>query len=223
MIWHVYQRARQSKLARTVIATDDTRILDECHGLGCEAVMTSAKHHTGTERMAEVAAQIGAEFYVNIQGDEPLIVPKLLDDLVSVLANADDVPIATARRRIQDDMTLVDDPNVVKVVTDCDGNALYFSRSRIPYDRLRGSNGEVNRRVSYYQHVGVYAFRRSALLSFASLPPSPLEEAESLEQLRALENGWRIRVVDTEYQGIGVDVPDDIQRVERLLAVSGQV
>lgn len=212
MIAHVVRRAAASSLDRVIVATDDERILTACRDHGIEARMTASTHRTGTERVAEVARELDAPLLVNVQGDEPLIDAGIIDDLVSALRNDPSLEMATARRRI-DRPDEIDDPNTVKVVTNLEGDALYFSRSPIP--RWRDRQGSPPDR---YKHIGIYAFRRHALLRLADLPSSRLEAAESLEQLRALENGMRIRVVETGYDSVGVDTPEDLVRVEALLS-----
>jgi 3-deoxy-manno-octulosonate cytidylyltransferase (CMP-KDO synthetase) len=213
MIQHVVERVRKAKnLTRVVVATDDERVKKAVEGFGGEAVLTRADHRTGTDRVAEVAAHVPAEIYVNVQGDEPLIDPGTIDSLVSALLEDDSVQIATpcsAIRRPNDIM----DPHITKVVRDFDGNALYFSHAPIPW--VRDRDGDVV--VTHWKHLGLYAFRRDALLEFPTLPPGELERAEQLEQLRWLENGFRVRVVETEYDAVSVDVPEDIPRVEEIL------
>lgn len=213
MIQHVYERVRQAQsLTRALVATDDERIKAAVEGFGGEAVLTRSDHRTGTDRVAEVAAHIPADIYLNVQGDEPLLDPGTIDALVSAMTGDDQVQIATpcSAIRLPNDIM---DPHVTKVVCDFDGNGLYFSHSPIPW--VRDRNGDVV--VKHWKHIGLYAFRRDALLEFPTLPPGELERAEQLEQLRWLENGFRIRVVETEYDAVSVDVPEDIPRVERLL------
>jgi 3-deoxy-manno-octulosonate cytidylyltransferase (CMP-KDO synthetase) len=209
MIQHVFERAGQaSYLTHLVIATDDARIADEARTFGAPVRMTRADHLSGTDRVAEVARTHPAQVVVNIQGDEPLIDPSAIDAAVLSLLQDPDARMGTLKRRI-DHPDELDNPNVVKVVTDHSGNALYFSRSPIPY--LRG-DGE----TQHFKHIGLYVYRRDFLLGCSSLPVGPLEQAERLEQLRALENGYRIRVVETSYDSIGVDTPEDYERVSQL-------
>ena len=217
MVYHVYSRVKTSCLDEVVVATDDGRILKACEELGCNVVLTSKEHKSGTDRVAEVARNTDADVFVNIQGDEPLIPSELIDDLVAALVSNPQVDMATARKRIEHEQEL-DNPNVVKVVVDCCSHAIYFSRTAIPYYRDRGDSGEQICRLQYYKHIGIYGYRRSALLRLAELAPTPLELAESLEQLRALEHGMRIKVIDTVYESIGVDTPSDLERVRLLLA-----
>jgi 3-deoxy-manno-octulosonate cytidylyltransferase (CMP-KDO synthetase) len=210
MIQHVFERALMARyLTRVVIATDDERIQDSARLFGAPVRMTRADHISGTDRVAEIAASDDAEFVVNIQGDEPLIDPAAIDAAALGLLDDADVPMATLSKRIENTEE-INDPNVVKVVADFAGNAIYFSRCAIPFvreDRMRG----VHRK-----HVGLYVYRREFLLGYSSLPVGPLERAERLEQLRALENGYKIRVVETEYESLGVDTPADLERVTKL-------
>jgi len=193
------------------IATDDERIFAAARGFGAEARMTRSDHFSGTDRVAEVASSSPAEIIVNIQGDEPLIDPGAIDAAVLPMLDEPDVVMSTLRKRIEDPRE-IDDPNVVKVVTDRRGDAIYFSRSTIPYVRERQSSPA----AVFYKHIGLYVYRRDFLLGYSDLPVGPLEQAERLEQLRALENGFSIRVMDTEYESVGVDTPEDLERVSRL-------
>jgi len=214
MIQHVYERVRRASLvSQVVVATEDARIKSAVEAFGGEAVMTRNDHRTGTDRVAEVAAHIPADFYVNVQGDEPLIDPGAIDALVAAMTEDDSVQLATPCTAIkhQDDIM---DPNIVKVVRDFESNSLYFSRAPIPW--VRDTGGTVTAR--HWKHLGLYGFRRDALLEFPTLPPGELEHIEQLEQLRWLENGFRIRVVETEYDAVSVDVPADVERVEKLIA-----
>jgi 3-deoxy-manno-octulosonate cytidylyltransferase (CMP-KDO synthetase) len=219
MIQHVVERVRRAKrVSRVLVATDDAAIRDAVQGFGGEAVLTRRDHLTGTDRVAEVAAHIAAGIYLNVQGDEPLIDPETIDELVSALDEDPSVPIAgTCVAIIQPNDIM--DPNITKVVRDFDGNALYFSRAPVPWVRERGETVAAR----HWKHIGLYAFRREALLDFPTLPPGELERLEQLEQLRWLENGYRIRVVETAYDAISVDVPGDIDRVEKVLASRGDV
>jgi 3-deoxy-manno-octulosonate cytidylyltransferase (CMP-KDO synthetase) len=225
MIERVHERVRAARrVDRVVVATDDERVLAAVRGFGGEVVMTSPSHPTGTDRIAEAVRQIAAEVVVNVQGDEPLLDPAAIDAAAGALLDDPSLPMATLSlplRRVEDMLA----PSVVKVVADADGNALYFSRSPIPHVRLaapadlRAAAEAAVARSLARQHVGLYAYRREALLLFASLPPSPLEEAEGLEQLRALHHGMRIRVVPMDGEGgVAVDTPGDLERVRALLA-----
>ena len=208
MIQHVWERARQSRLlSRVVVATDDERIAAAARAFGAEAVMTSPEHTSGTDRAAEAAAATGAGVIVNIQGDEPLIDPAAIDLAISTLLDDPGCQMATLKRRIERPED-IQNPNVVKVVTSLDGRALYFSRAPIPANRGGGA--------AWFKHIGLYVYRRSLLLSYGGLRRGPLEEAEKLEQLRALENGIGIRVAETSYDTIGVDTPEDLEAVLKL-------
>ena len=216
MLQHVWERASQARYAsRVVIATDDERIYDEARRFGAPVRMTRPDHPSGTDRVAEVASADTAELIVNIQGDEPLIDPAAIDAAVLGVLNDPDVEMGTLKKRIEDPAEL-ENTNVVKVVTDRTGNAIYFSRSTIPYPRDKF--GIIH--GVHYKHVGLYVYRRDFLLGYSQLPIGPLEQAERLEQLRAIENGYKIRVVETEYESLGVDTPEDLERVSRLFAVN---
>ena len=211
MIEHVWERASHSSyLSDLLIATDDERIASVARKFGARVRMTNASHPTGTDRLAEVASAEEAWLYVNIQGDEPLISPEAIDAAVLQMVDDEegDVAMSTLRKKI-DFPDEIHNPNVVKVVTDLKRNAIYFSRSPIPFDRD-------GRGYTYYKHIGLYVYRRDLLLEYPDLPVGPLEEAERLEQLRALENGYRIRVADTEYESLGVDTPQDLERVNQI-------
>jgi 3-deoxy-manno-octulosonate cytidylyltransferase (CMP-KDO synthetase) len=213
MVQHVFERARGAqRVSRVVIATDDERILQAVAGFGGEAMMTRGDHRSGTERVAEVAAHVEADVYVNVQGDEPLVEPAAIEALVAAMEE-ESVSVATLATPITEPGEIMD-PNVVKVVTDFEGNALYFSRAPVPW--VRDEKQSVG--MQHRKHLGLYAYRRAALLEFPTLPPGELEKLEQLEQLRLLENGYKIRVVETEYNSVGVDVPADVARVEQLLA-----
>ena len=212
MIQHVYERACQARLLEQVlVATDDERIRAAVHGFGGRAVMTRSDHPTGTDRLAEVARGLDVEIVCNIQGDEPLIDPHAIDAAVQPLLDDPSIPMSTLMARLTDERALRD-PNVVKLVTDQDGFALYFSRSFIPFPR----DGQVEGRTFYY-HPGLYVYRREFLLTYAALPPARLEQIEKLEQLRALENGYRIKCVETSYTPVAVDTPEDLERVRALI------
>lgn len=214
MIQHVLERVRQAQqISRAVVATEDERIKKAVETFGGEAVITRPDHRTGTDRVAEVAIHIQADVYVNVQGDEPLIDPGTIDSLVEAMLENPDTHIATPCAAINQPSDIMD-PNIVKVVRDFDGNALYFSRAPIPW--VRDTNQGTAAR--HWKHLGLYAFRRDALLEFPTLPPGELERVEQLEQLRWLENGFRIGLVETDYDAVSVDVPSDVERVEKLLA-----
>lgn len=213
MVQHVFERVRRAeRVSRVVIATDDERILQAVAGFGGDAMMTRNDHRSGTERAAEVAAHVAADVYVNVQGDEPLVEPAAVDTLVTAMEE-ESVSVATLAVPIREPGDIMD-PNVVKVVTDFEGNALYFSRAPVPW--VRDEKQAVG--MQHRKHLGLYAYRKETLLEFPTLPPGELEKLEQLEQLRLLENGYKIRVVETEFDSIGVDVPADAARVEQLLA-----
>ena len=209
MLQHVWERVKLARyLTDAVIATDDRRIYDAARGFGATVRMTRADHLSGTDRAAEIASADDAELIANIQGDEPLIDPAAIDAAISPLLQEPAIQMGTVKKKIEDPRE-VDDPNVVKVVTDRFENAIYFSRSTIPHVRGGG-------RAIFYKHIGLYIYRRDFLLRYSEMPVGPLEEAERLEQLRALENGFKIRVVETEYESLGVDTPEDLARVSQL-------
>jgi 3-deoxy-manno-octulosonate cytidylyltransferase (CMP-KDO synthetase) len=210
MLQHVWERASQARyLTDVVVATDDQRIRDAAEAFRARVVMTRADHLSGTDRVAEAASASNAGIIVNIQGDEPLIDPEAIDAAVLGLLDQDDAPMGTLSKRIERPAEIAD-PNVVKVVTDRAGNAIYFSRAPIPY---LSPNGEA---AAHFKHIGLYVYQREFLLGYPDLPVGPLERAERLEQLRALENGFKIRVVETEYESLGVDTPEDWERVAGL-------
>lgn len=216
VLQHVFERVSNARyLTQVVIATDDERIYAEARSFGALVRMTRSDHPSGTDRVAEVASADSADLIVNVQGDEPLIDPAAIDSAILPMVEEPAIPMATLKKRIEDPRE-VDDPNVVKVVTDRFENAIYFSRSTIPY--LRRGEGE----TVHYKHIGLYVYRREFLLRYSDLPIGPLERAERLEQLRALENGHAIRVVETEYESLGVDTPEDLERVSRLFEASIQ-
>ncbi len=208
MIEQVYRRAsRTDGVARTIVATDDQRILDVVTGFGGEAMLTATTHRCGTERVAEAAANFDADIVVNVQGDQPLIEPNAIAEAVRALAAEPELSMGTLMSRLGDERE-VNNPHVVKVVVDRHGDALYFSRSPIPH-RGRGSEGPV------FEHIGLYVYRRRFLSQLAAMSPTPLEQAEGLEQLRALENGHRIRCWLTDHHSPGVDTPEQLEQLER--------
>jgi len=210
MIRHVCEKAAASKAGITVVATDDRRIADAVESFGGRAVMTSPSHPSGTDRIAEALGKLGGEYdlVINVQGDEPLIPTSVIDELIDVMRDDPELPMATVA--VPGNRATMTENNV-KVVFGSDGNALYFSRSMIPFLRQGGTECGV------WLHWGIYAYRRSALEKFVSLPPGKLENAEKLEQLRALENGIAIRVVTSKLQSIGVDTPEDLAAAEKRL------
>jgi 3-deoxy-manno-octulosonate cytidylyltransferase (CMP-KDO synthetase) len=215
LIQHVVEQCQKAKsLSEVIVATDDTRIWEVAQNF-CRVEMTRPDHPSGSDRIAEVAGRCPCDAVVNIQGDEPLMDPKVIDAVAGALARDE---MSTAATRIQDAGEL-DNPNVVKVVVNAAGRALYFSRRTIPYLReaASGSGTEQLAAFAFLKHLGIYGYRREALLWLVKCPVSPLENAEKLEQLRALDNGIQIAVVNVDYDSVGVDVPGDVKRVEKLL------
>jgi 3-deoxy-manno-octulosonate cytidylyltransferase (CMP-KDO synthetase) len=218
MIQHVYERASQVSLFQEVIvATDDERIYQTVREFDGQVRMTSPEHQTGTDRIAEVARSLDADIVVNVQGDEPLIQPDMIARAIHPLLHDPEIAIGTLKHKIKTPDELFD-PNVVKVITDLRDRALYFSRSPIPYIKGKDMRAEGFRAFPFFRHIGLYVFRRDFLLHFVTLPQSPLELVEGLEQLRALEHGYVITVVETSYQSIGVDTPEDVEKVMRLIS-----
>jgi 3-deoxy-manno-octulosonate cytidylyltransferase (CMP-KDO synthetase) len=212
MIEHVYRRTALSPVVSdTIVATDDLRIATRVNGFGGKVRLTKA-HETGTDRLAEVAATLECDVVVNVQGDEPLVDPNAIGELVAPFAGDSGLQMTTLFRRIHNQAEL-SNPNITKVVVDRGGFAMYFSRAPIPH--LRDPRGGW---PPMYRHIGLYAYRRSALMVLASLEPTPLERAESLEQLRALEHGIRIKAIETQYESFGVDTQEDLEQVRRLLS-----
>jgi 3-deoxy-manno-octulosonate cytidylyltransferase (CMP-KDO synthetase) len=210
MIRWVYEGVRQARLVdRVIVATDDPRIQEAAQGFGAEAVMTSRDHRSGTDRAAEVAQNVDNKIIINIQGDEPMISGRMVDSLTEALQD-ESIPMASLMTKVND-LGLIDDPNMVKVVVDKEGYALYFSRSPLPYQATD----------FFYLHIGVYGFQRDFLLRFSGLKASRLETAEKLEQLRVLENGFRIRMIEVPHPALSVDTPQDIIRVEEILRKQG--
>ena len=224
MVQHVYERAARAALvSEVIVATDDERIAAAVKAFGGRVEMTARTHETGTDRLAEVAARIDSDIIVNVQGDEPLIEPAMIDEAIRPLTLDSSIKMGTLKSRIK---TLHDflSPNVVKVITDKEGFALYFSRSPLPnfrdkWNDLKDDAFESGRLLCY-KHIGIYVYQREFLLQFAKMPPTYLEMAEKLEQLRALENGFRIKVEETKYESIGVDTPADLEKVMESLMKS---
>ncbi len=210
VIQHVWENAkRAATLNDLIVATDDERIVSEVLGFGGKAVLTAKEHKTGTDRLREVVNPIDVKVVVNIQADEPLLHPSMIDDIVRPLLEDKDLAMTTLRKKITDPEDLKN-PNVVKVVCDKNGYALYFSRSSIPYPRFAEG-------IVHYKHIGLYAFTKDFLFTFTNLPTSDLEEAEGLEQLRVLENGYRIKVATTQFDTIGIDTAEDLERAKEIL------
>jgi len=215
LIQRVVEQCQIAKsLSEIIVATDDDRIFNAAKKF-CRVEMTAANHPSGSDRIAEVAGKIPCDAIVNIQGDEPLIEPGVIDSVANALANCE---MSTAATRIKS-IPELDNPNVVKVVVNAAGRALYFSRRTIPYLReaASGSPGEQLAAFAFLKHLGIYGYRRATLLRLVKFPVSPLEKAEKLEQLRALENGIQIAVVKVDYDSVGVDAPEDVEWVERYL------
>ncbi|MDA3813614.1 MAG: 3-deoxy-manno-octulosonate cytidylyltransferase [Candidatus Cloacimonetes bacterium] len=213
IIQHVYEQAQKSGLfAEVIVGTDDQRIFEAVEGFAGKVILTSKKHKSGTDRVAEVCGKMliceDADVIINVQGDEPFITEKPLRKLIEAF----DDPKVMVASLMHEASADIENPNVVKVVCDENNNALNFSRSPIPYSRTS--------KTGYFKHIGVYAFRRKTLFEFVELPESRLEKIEKLEQLRLLENGYKIRMVITEYKGIGIDTPQDLERAENLLKMN---
>ena len=213
LIERVYRRAAAARgISRVVVATDDERIARCVRAFGGDAVMTSGSHESGTDRIAEVAQGLDAELIVNVQGDEPSLATEAIEQAIAPMLGDPAILMGTLGAPLDEARDFVN-PNIVKVLVDTQGFAIYFSRAALPYRRQATALG-----ASVLKHVGLYVYRRSFLLELASLPRTPLEQAESLEQLRALEYGHRIKVVHTQYQSVSVDTPEDLEQVRRLAA-----
>ncbi len=210
MIQHVWERAKQSKkLDEVIIACDEDKVIEVAESFGAKAVMTSKDHSSGSDRIAEVVKDLDFDVIVNIQGDEPLLHSSVIDDLAEALLSDTSCSMATVIKVINKKEE-IDNPNVVKVVVDDQMNALYFSRSVIPFNRD-------NEDIEYYKHLGIYAYRKDFLFTYKDLSKSKLEKAEKLEQLRVLESGYKIKTVFTDVETIGVDTAEDVARVEEIL------
>jgi 3-deoxy-manno-octulosonate cytidylyltransferase (CMP-KDO synthetase) len=231
LIRQIWERARESRLAeRLIVATDDERIRKAAASFGAEVIMTEGEFRTGTDRLAWVAEQVVADAYLNLQGDELILDSQILDDLIASFKAAQPLMMGTLKRAISSPDEN-NNPNVVKVVTDREGYALYFSRSPIPFhrdpdaatksDRSDGSDRSDIPRVPFYKHLGIYIYRRDLLQQFTRLPTGSLEEHEKLEQLRALENGIRIKVWETSRDSLRIDAPEDVKAAERFLTNAG--
>lgn len=211
MIQWVYEQAKKAEIpAEVIVATDDVRVYDTVLAFGGNACMTREDHPNGTSRLAEVAEKFpDADVIVNVQGDEPMIPPEIIDRLANAFAEEPELNMATMKARMQENE--YGDPSAVKVVTDQNGYALYFSRSLLPYPRNKSNLFKV------YKHVGIYAYTRTFLMQYAAMAPTPLEQVESLEQLRVLENGYKIKVLESSFQGVGVDTQADLDAVNKIL------
>ena len=210
VIQHVWENARRaSTLADLIVATDDVKVKEEVERFGGKVVLTAKEHKTGTDRLREVVNPIDTKVVVNIQADEPLLHPSMIDDIVRPLLEDKGILMTTLKKKITDPEDLRN-PNVVKVVTDKNGYALYFSRSPIPFPRFHDG-------VVFYKHIGLYGFTKEFLFTFTNLPVSALKNIEGLEQLRVLENGYRIKVAETQFDTIGIDTPEDLERAKEVL------
>ena len=206
MVEWVYKRALKSKLDSVVIATDDERIVKEVEAFGGNVILTRKDHLNGTSRIAEVCeTYTDYDVIVNIQGDEPLIEPDMINSIIDSFVEDNTIPMSTLKYKLTD-MSEIENSNAVKVVTDKNDFAIYFSRSVIPYPRNLNMN-------NYYKHVGIYGYKREFVMEYAKMPSTPLELSESLEQLRVLENGYKIKVLETPYKIIGVDTQEELERV----------
>ncbi|MBF0122326.1 MAG: 3-deoxy-manno-octulosonate cytidylyltransferase [Candidatus Omnitrophica bacterium] len=213
LVQHVWERVRQCKrLSEVIIACDESNVLERCKAFGANAVLTSRDHPSGSDRVSEATSRSDADIIVNIQADEPLIDPVLIDDLVLALENDEACVVATPIKRIGSALDF-NNPNIVKVVVDVNGHALYFSRAAIPFKR----DGEPSDHSRYFRHLGLYAYRRDFLFTYCQWSKSFLEQEECLEQLRILEAGYKIKCVETDVDSIGVDTHEDVQKVINLL------
>ena len=234
VIQHTWENAKKSKsLGDLIIATDDKRIYNVCKGFGAKAIYTSKAHKSGSDRLTEVVSDIDTKIVVNIQADEPFIHPSMIDDVVSPVLKDKDIQMATLCHKIRNEHEILD-PNVVKVVFDRKGFALYFSRVPIPYDRrvneptgqrapYQISDFGTGRAPKYYKHIGLYAYTKDFLFTFKSLPQSSLEKIEKLEQLRVIENGYKIKVIETRHDTVGIDTPEDLVKATELIKGSKQL
>jgi len=213
MIQHVWERARQSLLLdELIIACDNERVAEIARGFGAKVVFTAKGHVSGTDRIAEVVNPLDFKVVINIQGDEPLVHTTMIDNVASFLLNSPEIGMATIMKKIEDPAQITD-PNVVKVVVDKNNFALYFSRSTIPF---LAANSDVKNPV-YFKHIGLYGYSKDFLFTFKNLTVSSLEKVEKLEQLRVLEEGYKIKVIETKYESIGVDTPEDLEKVKEYL------
>lgn len=209
MIQHVYERVKRvERIEKVVVATDDERIYDVVQGFAGEAVLTG-ECNCGTERVYETVKEERCDIIINVQGDEPLIHPQMINELIDTIVNRN-VPMATLCKELTTQEDIIN-PNIVKVVMDFQGDAIYFSRNPIPFNRDNIAD------IRYFKHIGIYGYRKEFLGQYVNMPKSPLECAENLEQLRVLENGYKIAVAETQYDSIGVDLPEHIQQIEEML------
>ena len=216
MVEWVYKRALKSKLDGVVVATDEERIVDEVKSFGGNVILTRKDHINGTSRIAEVCeTYTDYDVIVNIQGDEPLIEPDMINSIIDSFIEDNTIPMSTLKYKLTD-MAEIENPNAVKVVTDKNDFAIYFSRSVIPYPRNLNMD-------NYYKHVGIYGYKRDFVMEYAKMASTPLELSESLEQLRVLENGYKIKVLETPYKIIGVDTQEELERVREYITKNGLV
>ncbi|PIP19903.1 MAG: 3-deoxy-manno-octulosonate cytidylyltransferase [Candidatus Omnitrophica bacterium CG08_land_8_20_14_0_20_41_16] len=213
MLQHVWERAKQARLLdEVIIACDHEAVADAARKFGAKVVMTSKGHASGTDRLAEVVNPLDVKIVVNIQGDEPLIHPTMIDSVARALLDNSSIAMATVMKKI-DDLKLINDPNVVKVVVDKNNFALYFSRAAIPYLAV---NSDI-KQPAYFKHIGLYGYTKDFLFIYKNLPASNLENIEKLEQLRVIEEGFKIKVIETKFDTIGVDTPEELERVKEFL------
>ncbi len=211
MIYWVYRQAEKVKEFHAVyVATDDERIREVCLQYDMNVIMTSDKHETGSDRVAEVASRVDGDLFVNVQGDEPVIQPEMIRQVISIFLEDDSVSFGSLKKEITDPEE-IRAASTVKVVTDDKGDAMYFSRSIIPSNLKDGKQAKV------FRHVGIYAYKKDFLLAFSKMPQTELELGEGIEPLRAMQRGYKIRLKETQYSSIGVDLPEHIERVERVL------
>ena len=215
MVQHVYEMAKKSKMLNDlIIAADDERVIRAVKDFGGKAILTSTDQPTGTDRLGEVVNSIDVKIIVNIQGDEPFVHHTMIDDLVSIMLDDASINMATVIKKIENKDDIIN-PNVVKVVKDKKDNAIYFSRSPIPFERARPAK-------EFYKHLGLYAYTKDFLFTFTNLPKSELEIVESLEQLRALEHGYKIKTIETKFETVGVDTPEDLEKAKKMLLERNQ-
>lgn len=218
LIQHVWERAKQSKILEDlIVATDSEEVISAVKKFGARAIFTSKDQPSGTDRIAEVVNSIDTDVVINIQGDEPLVHHTMIDELATALLEDVSIPMATIVKKITDEKEILD-PNIVKAVIDKNGFVLYFSRSPIPYLRR---DSDIDIKKCYYKHIGIYGYTKDFLFTYTNLPKSKLEKMEKLEQLRVLENGFKIKSVETGFDTIGVDTPEDLKKVEEYLRSVG--
>lgn len=213
MLQHVWERAKEALiLDELIIACDNEQIFDAAKSFGAKVVMTSRDHISGTDRISEVVNPLDVRIVVNIQADEPLVHPSMIDSVARALLDDKQVSMATVMKKI-DTLEMINDPNVVKVVVDRHNFALYFSRAVIPF---KADNSEIRKPV-YYKHIGLYAYTKDFLFTYKNIPVSALEKTEKLEQLRVLEEGFKIKVIETKFDTVGVDTPEDLKKAEKAI------